>query len=238
MPLLSPSRALQSFAFFKTQDKDFSIIKFLSLFPCSINNKHSSAVINNSNDQSSLLVKTLSAGWQAERERRALLPFAAAEASHHSRNFIVSCERGPAHSSGIEKCAQAKNVFIFDLNIVEVLFKNRQEWQDSHPKAVTGGGGTRRWVSFPSFPRVPSSRDARPALAGRWFSTGTQNQHVGAGRSDGPTASHSLRLLPLSPPRAQVRHRRPQRFPEHGSTGRFEQLAESSELKAPRSLLR
>lgn len=45
-----------------------------------------------------------------------------------------------------------------------------------------------------------------------------------------PTASDPLSC-------AQVRHRWPQRFPEHRNTRRFEHLAESSELKAPRSLL-
>lgn len=213
MPLLSPSRALQSFAFLKTQDKGFSIIKFLSSFPCSINNKHSSVVINNGNDQSPLLGKTLSTGWQAERDRRALLPFTPAEASHHPRNFIVSCERGPAHSSGIEKHAQAKNVFIFDLNIVEVLFKKRQEWQDSHPKAVTGGGGTGHWVSAPR-----SHVCLHPGmLVPPWLGDGlAQGQEPSKWAREGLTASGCSRCLPLlCPGKTRVAAAFP-RAQEHG----------------------
>lgn len=49
------------------------------------------------------------------------------------RNFIVSCERSSGNSSGIKNCAPAKNVFIFDLNIANVLLlKKCQEWPGLH----------------------------------------------------------------------------------------------------------
>lgn len=96
-----------------------------------------------------MLSARAASGWAGRRSSASRRP---GRGKPSPGNFIVSCERGPAHSSGIEKCAQAKNVFIFDLNIVEVLLKKPcQEWQDSHPKAITGGGGSRRWVSVPRF---------------------------------------------------------------------------------------
>lgn len=166
MPLLTASRATnvrhRQQDWGKGTGTDVSFVKFLSSSPCSTNPKHSSAVVADGDDWCSPLAQTLSTGWQQRRELR---PFATAEASHHLRNFIVSCGRGPAHSSGIEKCAQAKNVFICDLNIVDVLLKTCQEWQDSRPRAFSGEVA----AAFRCQSLVPASafsRGARPALPG------------------------------------------------------------------------